>query len=85
MCKDEKNNRIVMKTAVRGIGIVLCVTAIILRLCGNFIGGAVEGFCDAALPWITIGVAVAVVLSVRSDGREDEICEKQNTRIEKKS
>lgn len=80
MLKPEKRTAL-KNTVIRIIGTMFVITVIILR----HIGGPFQDFCDAALPWITIGVAVAVVLSVYSSGREDEICEKQNTGIEKKS
>ena len=71
------------KSIVRNIGTVLITAALILRLSSSHIGGAFAEFTEAAFPWLTIGVAVAVVL-VYSSGREDKICEKQNTGIEKK-
>ncbi len=85
MFKSVKNKKAAKNVAITKIGSILCISIIILRLCSGHIGGAFEDFCDAAFPWLTIGVAVAVVLSVYSSGREDEICEKQNTGIEKKS
>lgn len=84
MCENVNKGRTVKNAAVRVIGIVLCITAIILRLCSSHTGGAFEEFSDAAFPWITIGIAVAVVLSV-SCGKEEITVEKQNTGIEKKS
>ena len=71
------------KSIVRNIGTVLITATLILRLSSSHIGGAFAEFTEAAFPWLTIGVAVAVVL-VYSSGREDKICEKQNTGIEKK-
>ncbi|MBR6580986.1 MAG: hypothetical protein IKK66_06775 [Ruminococcus sp.] len=71
------------KSIVRNIGTVFITAALILRLSSSHIGGAFAEFTEAAFPWLTIGVAVAVVL-VYSSGREDKICEKQNTGIEKK-
>ena len=71
------------KSIVRNIGTVLITAALILRLSSSHIGGAFAEFTEAAFPWLTIGVAVAVVL-VYSSGREDKICEKQNPGIEKK-
>lgn len=84
MCENEKKGRTVKNAAVRGIGIVLCITVIVLRLCGSYIGGAFEEFSDAAFPWLIIGIAVAVVLSF-SSVKEEKTIEKQNTGIEKKS
>ncbi len=72
------------KSIVRNIGTVFITAALILRLSSSHIGGAFAEFTEAAFPWLTIGVAVAVVL-LYSSGREDKICEKQNTGIEKKS
>ncbi len=71
------------KSIVRNIGTVFITAALILRLSSSHIGGAFAEFTEAAFPWLTIGVAVAVVL-VYSSGREDKICEKQNPGIEKK-
>ena len=72
------------KSIVRNIGTVFITAALILRLSSSHIGGAFAEFTEAAFPWLTIGVAVAVVLLVYSSGREDKICEKQNTGIKKK-
>ncbi len=84
MLKSEKNKTTIKNNVTRCIGTIFLITALVLELCSSYIGGAFQDFCDAALPWITIGVAVAVVLSV-SSGREGGICEKQDPGIEKKS
>ncbi|MBR5513495.1 MAG: hypothetical protein IKV85_05865 [Ruminococcus sp.] len=80
MCENKK----IKNAVIRIVGIIFVITAIILRLFDSYIGGAFQEFSDAAFPWITIGIAVAVVLSVRF-GKEEITVEKQNTGIEKKS
>ena len=80
MLKPVENKKTTKNTVIRIIGTILLIAVIILHL----IRGEFQDFYDAALPWVTIGVAVAVVLSV-SCGREDGICEQQNPGTEKKS
>lgn len=48
------------KSIVRNIGTVLITAALILRLSSSHIGGAFAEFTEAAFPWITMAVALAV-------------------------
>lgn len=58
MLKSQKNKAALKNTVIRSVGTILLITVIILR----HIGDPFQDFCDAALPWLTIGVAVAVIL-----------------------
>ena len=80
MCENKK----IKNAVIRIIGIIFVLAAIVLRLCDSYIGGTFQEFSEAALPWLAIGISVAVVLSV-SCGKEEITVEKQNTGIEKKS
>lgn len=65
MLKSEKRTAL-KNTVIRIIGTMFVITVIILRC----IGGPFQDFCDAALPWVTIGVAVAVILCYSRKDKE---------------
>lgn len=58
------------KSIVRNIGTVFITAALILRLSSSHIGGAFAEFTEAAFPWLTIGVAVAVILCYSRKDKE---------------
>lgn len=63
MCKNEKKCINIKNAFIRKIGSILCLAIITLHLCSSIIGGALEDFCEAALPWLTMSVAVAIILT----------------------
>lgn len=58
------------RSIVRKIGTIFVTAIILLRLSSSYIGGAFSGFIEAAFPWLTIAVALAV-FAVYS-GRDEE-------------
>lgn len=58
------------RNIVRNIGTVLITAVLILRLSSTHIGGAFAEFTEAAFPWITMGVAIAVIIVYSRNGEE---------------
>ncbi len=69
---------------MQAVGIVLCSIILVIRLCSGLIGGGFHDFCNAAFPWMMIGLAVAIVLAAQH-GKEGLMVEKQDSGIEKES
>ena len=59
-----------VRSIVKNIGTIFVTAAVILRLSSSHIGGAFAEFTEAAFPWLTIAVALAV-FAVYS-GRDEE-------------
>jgi len=51
-----------VRSIVKNIGTIFVTAAVILRLSSSHIGGAFAEFTEAAFPWITMAVAIAVFI-----------------------
>ena len=60
-----------VRSIVKNIGTILVTAAVILRLSSSHIGGAFAEFTEAAFPWITMAVAIAVII-VNSGNSEEK-------------
>ena len=60
-----------VRSIVKNIGTIFVTAAIILRLSSSHIGGAFAEFTEAAFPWITMAVAIAVII-VNSGNSEEK-------------
>ncbi len=58
------------RSIIKNIGTIFVTAIILLRLSSSYIGGAFAEFTEAAFPWLTIAVALAV-FAVYS-GRDEE-------------
>lgn len=60
-----------VRSIVKNIGTIFVTAAVILRLSSSHIGGAFAEFTEAAFPWITMAVAIAVII-VNSGNSEEK-------------
>ena len=60
-----------VRNIVKNIGTIFVTAAVILRLSSSHIGGAFAEFTEAAFPWITMAVAIAVII-VNSGNSEEK-------------
>ncbi len=60
-----------VRSIVKNIGTIFVIAAVILRLSSSHIGGAFAEFTEAAFPWITMAVAIAVII-VHSGNSEEK-------------
>lgn len=60
-----------VRSIVKNIGTIFVIAAILLRLSSSHIGGAFAEFTEAAFPWITMAVAIAVII-VHSGNSEEK-------------
>ena len=60
-----------VRSIVKNIGSIFVTAAVILRLSSSHIGGAFAEFTEAAFPWITMAVAIAVII-VNSGNSEEK-------------
>jgi hypothetical protein len=60
-----------VRSIVKNIGTIFVTAAVILRLSSSHIGGAFAEFTEAAFPWITMAVAIAVII-VHSGNSEEK-------------
>ncbi|MBR3969546.1 MAG: hypothetical protein IKJ87_00485 [Ruminococcus sp.] len=58
------------RSIIKNIGTIFVTAIILLRLSSSYIGSAFAEFTEAAFPWLTIAVALAV-FAVYS-GRDEE-------------
>ena len=68
MEKDVKNYQ-VSKRFILVTGIFVFITSVI-RLISTYVGGAFEEFCDAAFPWMLMGLTIACAMTYLSDREE---------------
>ena len=59
-----------VRSIVKNIGTIFVTAAVILRLCSSHIGGAFAEFTEAAFPWITMAVAIAVIIVYSRNSEE---------------
>lgn len=59
-----------VRSIVKNIGTIFVTAAIILRLSSSHIGGAFAEFTEAAFPWITMAVAIAVIIVYSGNSEE---------------
>lgn len=60
-----------VRNIVKNIGTIFVTAAVILRLSSSHIGGAFAEFTEASFPWITMAVAIAVII-VNSGNSEEK-------------
>ena len=60
-----------VRSIVKNIGTIFVTAAVILRLSSSHIGGAFAEFTETAFPWITMAVAIAVII-VNSGNSEEK-------------
>lgn len=68
MEKDVKKYQ-VSRRFILVTGIFVFVTSVI-RLISTYVGGGFEEFCDAAFPWVLMGLAIACAMTYLSDREE---------------
>ncbi|MBQ9928386.1 MAG: helix-turn-helix transcriptional regulator [Lachnospiraceae bacterium] len=68
MEKDVKKYQ-VSRRFILVTGIFVFVTSVI-RLISTYVGGAFEEFCDAAFPWVLMGLVIACLMTYLSDREE---------------
>ena len=59
-----------VRSIVKNIGTIFVTAAVILRLSSSHIGGAFAEFTEAAFPWITMAVAIAVIIVYSRNSEE---------------
>ncbi len=59
-----------VRSIVKNIGTIFVTAAVILRLSSSHIGGAFAEFTEAAFPWITMAVAIAVIIVYSGNSEE---------------
>lgn len=59
-----------VRSIVKNIGTIFVIAAVILRLSSSNIGGAFAEFTEAAFPWITMAVAIAVIIVYSGNSEE---------------
>ena len=59
-----------VRSIVKNIGTIFVTAAVILRLSSSHIGGAFAEFTEAAFPWITMAVAIAVIIVYNGNSEE---------------
>lgn len=59
-----------VRRIVKNIGTIFVTAAVILRLSSSHIGGAFAEFTEAAFPWITMAVAIAVIIVYSGNSEE---------------
>lgn len=59
-----------VRSIVKNIGTIFVTAAVILRLSSSHIGGTFAEFTEAAFPWITMAVAIAVIIVYSGNSEE---------------
>lgn len=59
-----------VRSIVKNIGTIFVTAAVILRLSSSHIGGAFAEFTEAAFAWITMAVAIAVIIVYSGNSEE---------------
>lgn len=59
-----------VRSIVKNIGTIFVTAAVILRLSSSHIGGAFAEFTEAAFPWITMAIAIAVIIVYSGNSEE---------------
>ncbi len=59
-----------VRSIVKNIVTIFVTATVILRLSSSHIGGAFAEFTEAAFPWITMAVAIAVIIVYSGNSEE---------------